>query len=320
MVILIPIYDDWASFAELVGWIDAELVRLGKKASLLVVDDASVHALAPAVLRDRRFQGIIEIRVLRLRTNVGHQRAIVSGLVHLSKQGARPDGVLVMDGDGEDRPEDIGALLERAEACGGKAVIFAERKQRTEDWRFKACYRIYKVIFRLLSGVGISFGNFCFIPPGLLGSLASVPDIWNHFAAGVLKSRVPIERIPLARGRRIHGLPRMNFENLVLHGLSAISVFSEAIGVRAIFISVLAMAGAALATAAVAALRLFGGVALPPWSPVLLGVLLLGLFQLLILVTIFAFMVLHNRNASRFYPQDDCRRYVDRDAVVWPGG
>lgn len=174
-------------------------------------------------------QNLVGLRLLRLRTNVGHQRAIAIGLVDSLR--AEDDLFVIMDSDGEDRPEDAVALLEVARTRSGLAVV-GRRESRSEGIAFRASYRVYRALFRLLTGAPLPYGNFSVVPHAMRRRLAAMPELWNHYAAALKKSGQPLVAVGVDRGTRLAGRSRMRFTSLVNHGLSAISVFSDGVFAR----------------------------------------------------------------------------------------
>ena len=137
-----------------------------------------------------------------------------------------------MDSDGEDLPEDIFNLVESFEKKGRKMAVFAKRAKRSESWLFKLCYRAYLFSNWLFIGKIFKVGNFSIIPYDYLAPLVVSAELWNHYAATVFKLRLPVDLLPISRGVRLHGKSKMNFVSLIVHGLSAISVFGEIVGTR----------------------------------------------------------------------------------------
>src|SRR5690348_637346 len=131
-VIIVPVFNDWGTLANLLPDIDAALGAAGLTGRVAIVDDGSTTE-PPADLRGRRYANLHEVHLIKLRRNLGHQRAIAVGLTHLATAGIDADAVVVMDGDGEDRPADIPKLLaELAQAPGRQHVVFAARAKRFE--------------------------------------------------------------------------------------------------------------------------------------------------------------------------------------------
>src|SRR5262249_31404034 len=143
----------------------------------------------------RQWSAIEQVRLLELRRNVGHQRAIVLGLAYLHRRN-ECDAVVVMDADGEDLPSDVPRLVEQFEAAGRRAIVFAERRRRTESLLFRVFYWLYRQLHVVLTGLRVRVGNFCIMPASAVASLVAVPETWNHVAAAVFKSRLPYETLP----------------------------------------------------------------------------------------------------------------------------
>ena len=122
-------------------------------------------------------------------------------------------------------------LLAKCREEGDWKIVFAERTRRSESWVFRIFYVLYKAAHRLLTGSRVRVGNFSVVPRSRLSSLVVVSELWNHDAAA-FKSRQPYCLVPTRRAKRLHGHSSMNFVALVVHGLSAISVYSEIVGVR----------------------------------------------------------------------------------------
>lgn len=229
LVICIPVYNDWDSVRVLLSEISDALRDRCETLDVLIVDDGSDRA--PVLELDGRSRLLDNIRILRLRRNVGHQRAIAVGLSHLQATGDY-SSVVVMDGDGEDSPYAITKLLDALERIEPGGIVFAERGRRPVGLVFKLSYRLYRALYRLATGRSTRFGSFSAFRFQLLERLVTVSELWNHFAAGVLRARIPLELVLIDRRERIAGASKMGFVPLVAHGLSALSVFADVCAVR----------------------------------------------------------------------------------------
>ncbi len=229
-VIVMPIYNDVDAVTLLTPRLDNALAEDGYSAKLLLVDDFSRPSVDPSALR-QGLRAIRLIEVVRLRRNVGHQRAIAVGLLHALETDEFKWAV-VMDADGEDRAEDVPRLLETIRNDAEDIIVFAERTRRSEGLLYSILYFLYRWTHYLLTGIPVRVGNFSALGRSTLTSLAVVSDLWNHYAAAVHSASIPYKQIPTQRGARLAGRSRMHFVSLVLHGLSAISVFSPLVGVR----------------------------------------------------------------------------------------
>jgi glycosyltransferase involved in cell wall biosynthesis len=308
ILVLIPVFNDWASLAQLFPRLDAALAAEGLAVDVLVVDDGST-AEPEEDLAQTSFRALRRIDVLRLRRNLGHQRAIAVGLAYV-EDCLPSQAVVVMDGDGEDDPADVPRLLGRLEEVGRGRIIFAERTRRSESLVFRVFYAVYQLLHYVLTGQKVRVGNFSAIPRRRLSSLVVVTELWNHYAAAVFRSRQPHCLIPTQRSERLRGRSKMNFVSLVTHGLSAISVYSDVVGVRLLVMSaVLAILtlGGILATLIV---RLTTDLAIPGWATYTIGLLLILLVQVVMAAFVFSFMVLGARHGSPFLPRRDYSFFI----------
>jgi len=215
-----------------------------------------------------------------------------------------------MDGDGEDRPVEVSRLV-AASAANPGCVICARRARRSEPLLFRAFYHAYKILFGQLTGVRIDFGNFCLIPPGILRPIVSQAGLWNHLAATLTRSRVPLIKINTIRGERYAGQSKMNFISLIVHGLSAISVYADAALVRLI------VAATVLASCTVAAILVTVGVrsftdrAIPGWASGVVGTLSVILFQAVFIPATGVLTVLSLRTLRTVVPVIDAEHFVE---------
>jgi polyisoprenyl-phosphate glycosyltransferase len=308
LTILVPVYNDWPAVALLIPALDRELLAAGRTAGLLIVDDGSVVPLR-STLAEIQVEAVTSVDVLHLRINLGHQRAIAIGVAYLEVEHP-PRDIVIMDGDGEDRPEDVDRLLCAMERDSCTRIVFAERTRRSEGLVFSILYGFYRLLHRALTGERVRVGNFCVVPAGLLRRLVAVSHLWNHFAAAVFQARIPFTTIPTVRGRRYAGRSQMNFVALLTHGLSAMSVFGDRIGVRLLLVTcALTLAGASAAMAIVL-WHLAAGAALPAWFPYAAVALVMLIFLALAISLAFVFIILSGRGTQGFLPFRDYSHYV----------
>jgi hypothetical protein len=292
--------------------LDKALAARGFEADVLVIDDGSTTEPDGDPERGS-FGALRRIDVLRLRRNLGHQRAIAVGLAYIDDC-LQSRAVVVMDGDGEDDPADVPRLLERLAQTGQDRIIFAERTKRSESRSFRIFYALYRLTHHLLTGQKVRVGNFSAIPRRRLSSLVVVAEIWNHYAAAVIRSRQPHCSIPTRRSGRLSGRSTMNFVSLVTHGLSAISVYSDVVGVRLLVLSLLLAVVALGGIVASAIVRLSTEWAIPGWATSTVGLLTILLGQAVIAAFVFSFMILGARHGSTFLPRRDYSFFV---GSVW---
>lgn len=313
--VLIPLFNDWAVAAELLPRLDANLPAGSR---ILLIDDGSTDR-CPEPFPCDRLNRIGRVEVVALRRNLGHQRAIALGLSFLEAE--RPfEAVVVMDGDGEDDPDDAPALLDRLKSGDGPKVVFAERTRRSEDLAFRLGYQAYRLVHRVMTGVPVKVGNFSALNRAAVRRLVVSPDAWNHYAAAVFRSRTPLEFVPTCRATRFAGQSRMDLVALVTHGLSAISVFREAVCTRLLIAASALLAVLCLGIAATVAVRLLTGLAIPGWATTAAGLLAAMVLQVLTLIALIVFSLLGAREAATVLPARDAAWFLDGVRTIWPAG
>lgn len=308
LIILTPVYNDWHSFVQLMNDVDQCAGNL-KNVSIhvIAIDDGSTQCLCVVNNEFGKFRAIQEISILHIARNLGHQKAIALGIAFVSAN-VLCDQVIVMDADGEDQPNDIARLLEESDKSP-EHIIFARRGRRSEGLIFRAFYFLYKVFFNLLTGREIAFGNFSFIPASLLTRVAHLPEIWNHFAAGIMRSNIPCSSIPTQRGKRYGGKSSMNFVALVIHGLSAISVYIEILTVRLMLFAVVIILIGIVGFFILLYVKFLTSLAIPGWATnVAIGIIII-MFQAILLLALLAFLSLNYRSNKLFIPAKDYRDY-----------
>ena len=309
--IVIPLFNDWQALGLLLERIrlvaDPVLVS---RLSFLIVDDCS--AMDYETLPTGIGQSLL---VLRLYRNVGHQKAIALGLSYLASLSDQHP-TIVMDSDGEDRPEDLAKLLQTGAEHPG-CVVFAHRAKRHESFLFRLFYELYKTMFRLLTGKVITFGNFSLIPAGQLRKLTHVSEIWNNYPGGVIRSRLPYTAVPLERGRRLAGESKMNFVSLVLHGLSAVSVLMDTTAVRLVLFCVMMAGAATVGIGVVLWLKFFTNTSVPGWTSYLVSSFLIVILQAFLISLLLVFVVLSYRTQRQFIPARQFGDFVEKIERVY---
>ena len=316
LVVLLPVFDDWSAASLLIPRIVEHLQDRGQF-GILIVDDGST--IAGSIGHVPASSNLAWIRVLRLKRNLGHQRAIAVGLSYIDEH-MHCGAVVVMDADGEDRPEDVSRLVDRYEQEGRRRMVFAERQRRLEGMMFRVFYVLYRLLHWILTGKSIRFGNFSIIPRDRLASLVVVSELWIHYAASAVRSRQPMCTIALPRGSRLAGQSRMQFVPLVVHGLSAVAVYSDVVFTRLIAATGCLASVTLLGIGAVTAIRLGSNLAVPGWATYAAGLLLLAFLQAVTFVISLTFLILGARQQATVIPRRDYGIFIAgvRDVAVGP--
>ena len=301
--IILPVFNDWEALKLLITSTE-ELYRDREyKISYLAVDDCSSIPYPAADFRD------FDLQVLHLISNQGHQRAIAIGLSYFADH-RDADTVIVMDSDGEDRPEHIEDLLAKAAVVTDK-IIFAQRKKRTESFVFRFFYRIYKLVFKLLTGNIITFGNYSLIPAGQVKKLANVSELWNNYPGAIIRSRLPFDSVPLDRGTRLAGKSKMNFSSLILHGMSAVSVFLDVTAVRIVMFAGIMIASSIVGVFVALYFKFVLHQATPGWATSVISGLFIVFIQGFFIALFILFVVLSSRRYTSFIPYFGYKKFIE---------
>jgi glycosyltransferase involved in cell wall biosynthesis len=318
LVVVIPVFNDWPALALLLPRLDEALLAAGVSARVVLVDDGSTQAMPREALVAFGPRALSAVQVLRLRRNLGHQRAIAIALTYVEQRTACRAAV-VMDGDGEDDPRDIAKLLAGMPDDPVPTVVFAARRKRAEGLVFRFFYFAYRALHRALTGIPVNVGNFSVVPREALRSLVVVSEMWNHYAAAVFRARIPHRSVPTARASRLAGQPTMNFVSLVGHGLSAFAVHGEVIGVRLLVATTTLIVVAAALLATIVGVRLFTDAVIPGWASTVGGITVALLVQLLTIALLLTGLTLVGRSNASFIPLRDYAYFVDAEDVIHGG-
>ena len=227
--ILIPIYNDWQSVFKLLENIDSTIKGLEAETSVLIINDASVDEKPEF---NFNINNLKSIDILNMKENRGHARCIAAGLKYTNEK-EDFDFIIPMDGDGEDRPEEIKILIEEAKNYPDTAIT-ANRVKRSEGLIFKICYQIHKYLTYTFTGQSIKFGNYTCLPKSIVSKMIQKPATWNSFSGSLANLTKDRKSISSIRGVRYFGPSKMSYINLLKHSLSIISVFRKTVLVRSV--------------------------------------------------------------------------------------
>ena len=230
--ILIPVYNDWQSVLQLIKEINNLSINSNFQISIIIVNDASNHDRSK---EEVSFEKINSIKILNMKINQGHARCIATGLKYIFEK-EDFDYIIPMDGDGEDRPEEINEFLKKIIESNNEPIV-GERVKRSEELLFKLCYQLHKLITFSFTGKSIKFGNFTCLPRATVEKMINEKATWNSFSGSLRKIQDNFVTISSIRGTRYFGPSKMSFFNLIKHSLSIISVFRKTFLIRsALFI------------------------------------------------------------------------------------
>ena len=232
ITLLIPIYNDRESLKKLIENINFEVKDLNSEVSVVVINDASSQQIIDTY---QNLENINSFEIINMKENRGHARCIASGLKYIFEK-KEFDYIIPMDGDGEDRPEEIKNFIHLAEQSNDQSIV-GERTKRSESMFFKLCYLSHKIITLAFTGHNIKFGNFTCLSRSTVEKMLKEKATWNSFSGSLKKTEKNLLSIPSIRGSRYFGPSKMSFFNLLKHSLSIISVFRKTVLIRsALFI------------------------------------------------------------------------------------
>ncbi len=226
-IILIPLFNDWKSVSRLLNEIDLEIKNWDVDVSIVIINDASTERRSGL---EFNFKKIKDVKILNMKKNTVHQRCIAAGLKYICKN-EDFERVIIMDADGEDRPEELNAFFQKAKEHTNMTIT-GNRFKRSEGIIFKILYEIHKLLTLIFTGKMIKFGNFSCLPKIHVEQLIQKPYLWNSYSSSVVKTINDRTFIPSIRGSRYVLPSKMNFAALIFHSLAIISVFRNLVIMR----------------------------------------------------------------------------------------
>jgi glycosyltransferase involved in cell wall biosynthesis len=286
--VVTPVYRDTGSF----------LILRDRVREVLAGDGASRGPLRFVAIDDTagqdpeiaKIEPLDDVTVLRPPFNLGHQRGIVYALRKILPRLEDDDAVVTMDADGEDRPEDLPRLLGALdpEDEPERHVVLALRTKRHEPPAFKVLYRLFKLLFRTLTGATVRTGNYAVIPGSVAKRALLHPTFDLAYSSAILALDLPVTYIPCERGRRYEGESKMTYGKLAMHGLRMLMPFTDRIAIRALAAFVVFGLFGVILAAVVVFLKYVTSSSIPGWtSYVVLGALLVSLVALGNFVSLF---------------------------------
>ena len=227
--ILIPIYNDWQSVFKLLEKINLEISVLHGEFSVIIVNDASIEN-RPELSVD--LNNLKSVQIINMNKNKGHARCNAAGLKYINEK-KDFDYIIPMDGDGEDRPEELSLFFKKIKDYPGIAVT-ADRVKRSEGFIFRFCYLVHKYLTLIFTGQTIKYGNYTCLPKSIVNEMVNEPATWSSFSGSLAKTTKDRKSIPSERGKRYFGPSKMSFIHLLKHSLSIIAVFKSMLLIRSI--------------------------------------------------------------------------------------
>ena len=293
--ILIAVYNDWSSLDVLLGEIYKKLNQtIWKNYEVYIVNDASTIEIPE---KNKK-----KIKIINLFNNIGSQGAISIGVKYIQKNIDDITHLLIMDSDGEDKPEDIVRLLDECKNNENK-IVFARRKKRRESVLFRVLHFTYKKIFKMLIGKDLDFGNFSCTTKANLNIIVNINNLQTHYSASILRSKIPFSKIDCEKGFRIEGSSKLDFWKHFAHALMSLSVFVDLIAIKFFFISLVGIALSIITALTIFIVKLY-------YPKILLGIastILLSLAIItivLFLISLFSLIIFLNNKNQNYSPSN----------------
>ena len=228
-IILIPVFNDWKSVFKLIENIDLQLNN--EIVDVVIVNDASTESFDS---NQKQFSKINSVKIINLIKNGGHRKAIATGLKYC-QENLEYDYIIPMDGDGEDRPEELKDFFNQVQKTQPE-VITATRVKRSESFLFKFLYSVHKIFTLLITGKLIKFGHFTCLSKSAVSKLLSDGSVWLSYSGAVTKHFPQFSTIQSIRGKRYFGPSKMSILALIFHSLRISTVFRENIFIRVVIV------------------------------------------------------------------------------------
>ena len=230
ILILIPVFNDWDSLKKLILDTSNQIKNLKQyRFQLIVVNDGStLHK--PIIDLPKN---IDQIKIINMKNNKGHTASIAFGIDYVI-QNVKFDNLILMDGDGEDRPEEIVMLINKNNENQNNSIV-AKRVKRSEGIFFRTLYKVHKIITLIFTGHKINFGNFTLLTKKDLLLINSKASIWNSYSGTFKKYIKNYKEIDSIRGQRYFGPSKMSIFKLLIHSFSIIAIFKYNVFLRSTF-------------------------------------------------------------------------------------
>jgi polyisoprenyl-phosphate glycosyltransferase len=317
VVVLMATYNDWDSIVELLPKIDDELIAINATGHIVIVDDGSSDFGGQELIGSQSFLAIKQVECVELFRNQGNQRANAVGIAYCE---AETDGdyLVVMDSDQEDKPNYISQLIKTCAENQNKSIIFAERAERSEGVVFRFFYGVYQRLYKLLTGMNISIGNYSVIPKLLIPRVANIAELWSHYPAAIMRARIPFFAIHSERGKRTRGKSKMSIVPLLLHALSGFTVHAETIGARALVMALGLGTVILLIVGLFLGMRMFTDIPILGWTSQIITLLMIVVFQIIITAAIMVFMVISIRMQVPMIPALEHKKFIFARRILFP--
>jgi glycosyltransferase involved in cell wall biosynthesis len=291
ITIVTPCYNESVFALRFLESLEQSLGALPYRFHVVIVNDCSTDDTLAQLKQFRFAAANMRLHIVNLRFNVGHQAAIFQGFLFARTLGS--SHFVVMDSDGEDSPAAIPELLHHLDAD----IVNVVRNKRKESLLFRMFYRIYKLIFKMVTGKQMNFGNFCLISRKVLDN--AIFTSFSHFAAFLSKQKGNIKYIVADREERIGGQSKMGFKKLFYHAFKSFVEYGEDLLMLFFKGFIIIMGVLALVIGNVLYQKFIAHTAITGWtSTMLIGLINLAIMCIGFFVTGLLLLNLNNQNPN----------------------
>jgi dolichol-phosphate mannosyltransferase len=267
--LILPVYNEEGVLVTLVQALKRSLTPFKGFHEIIFVNDGSSDDTASVL--DEIANTSLDVRVLHLSRNFGHQAAIQAGL-----DNASGDVIIVMDSDMQDDPSIIPRFVDEWEK--GYDVVYAVRVSRKEGWikrlMFYSFYRFLNAVAEI--PIPLDAGNFGLIDRRVADEIITLYERDRYYPG--LRSWVGFHQTSLEveRGERYDKTPRV--PEYGLWGLAKSALFSFSAVPLIIFYAIALLCIVAFLGTACFTLyhKLLSGLAIPGWTSILMVVAFFG--------------------------------------------
>ncbi len=275
--VVTPMYNEAEAVDHFVARLRPVLDGLNITYEVVAVDDGSKDATVARLMAIRA--GWPQLRIVKLRRNVGHQVALSAGL-----NAAQYDYVVSIDADLQDPPETIVEMLALAQSQN-LDVVYGVRSDRTSDTPFKRITAgLYYRIARKMVGDWITDqgGDFRLLSRDVVNVLVQLPDRRPVYRLLVPSLGFTSGTVEYVREKRVAGETKYPLSKMIRLSVDSITSFSAAplrfatwLGLISFVVCIALMISGLVAY--------LSGVVVPGWTSLYIAVLLLGGVQLVCL-------------------------------------
>jgi dolichol-phosphate mannosyltransferase len=219
--VIIPIYNEEMNLVPMNSRVVSALSPLQLQYEIIYVNDGSKDRSLPIIL------GLSEenssVKYIDFSRNFGHQIAISAGLEH-----AKGERIVIMDGDGQDPPELIPDLINKAKE--GYEVVYAKRKKRKGESLLKKLTA--KLFYRFLANITqieipLDTGDFRLIHQKVQKVLLKMPEQHKYLRGQIAWIGFNSTFVEYDREERMGGNTKFTYSKMMRFATDGISGFSN---------------------------------------------------------------------------------------------